>query len=108
MLIQKKRLAFIYKYGTTACLSFARLVYSGALALALGLFAGPDQAIDLKPKAFPLAILGVRVTIPVTISFDAKTEGDRLALRVRAEGNLKDVQDKALDIARALPVPEGN
>jgi hypothetical protein len=37
-----------------------------------------------------------------------QTAGDSLDLQVRAEGNLKDIQDKALDIARALPVPKGN
>jgi hypothetical protein len=66
------------------------------------------SAFDLKPKVFPLTVLGVKVDIPVTISFDANTEGDALALHVRAQANLKGAQDKALDIARAIPVPRGN
>jgi len=42
------------------------------------------SAIDLKPKMFPLTVLGVKVGVPVTISFDANTVGDALALQVRA------------------------
>jgi hypothetical protein len=84
---------------------------SGALAIAVALVtigAPPGGAMELKPKAFPLMILGVRVVIPVTISFEMQTAGDSLNLQIKAEGNLKDIQDKALDIARALPVPRGN
>jgi predicted DNA-binding ribbon-helix-helix protein len=66
------------------------------------------SAIDLKPKVFPLTVLGVKVGVPVTISFDANTVGDALALQVRAQASLKEVQDKALEIARAIPVPRGN
>jgi hypothetical protein len=66
------------------------------------------SAIDLKPKVFPLTVLGVKVGVPVTISFDANTVGDVLAAQVRAQASLKEVQDKALDIARAIPVPRGN
>lgn len=81
----------------------------GTVIVALsGIDAPLSEAMDLKPNPFPLTILGVRVTIPVTISFDMQTAGDSLNLQVRAEGSLKDIQDKALDIARALPVPKGN
>ena len=65
-------------------------------------------AIDLKPKIFPLTIVGVNVDVPVAISFDANTEDDALAVRVRAQASLKNIQDKALDIVRAIPVPRGN
>jgi hypothetical protein len=65
-------------------------------------------AIALKPKAFPLTVLGVTIDVPVTISFDMKTDGDAVAVQLGAEASLKGLQDKALDIARALPVPKGN
>jgi hypothetical protein len=66
------------------------------------------SAIDLKSKVFPLTVLGVKVGVPVTISFDANTLGDALAVQVRAQASLKEAQDKALDIARAISVPRGN
>jgi hypothetical protein len=68
----------------------------------------PGQAVDLKPKSFPLVILGVQVEVPVTISFEAQTVGGELALQVRARGNLKDIQGKALEIARTVPMPHDN
>jgi hypothetical protein len=80
---------------------------SAGAALSL-MVATPSLAVDLKPKTFPLRLLGVEVALPVTISFDARTEADSLDLDVRAQASLKDVQDKALEIARALPVPRGN
>ncbi len=88
-----------------------RLLRSSAVVLGLALSAvssTTSQAIDLKPKAFPLAILGVSVSIPVAISFDATSAGDTLSLQVRAQANLKGAQDKALDIARAIPMPSDN
>jgi hypothetical protein len=66
------------------------------------------NSVDLKPKIFPLKISGLPVEIPVHVSFEAHTEGDALVLQVRAQGELKDIQDKALDIARRLPVPRDN
>jgi len=70
--------------------------------------AASASAVDLKPKVFPLTVLGVEADVPVTISFDANTEGDALALQVRAQASLSGLQDKALDIARAIPVPREN
>jgi hypothetical protein len=65
------------------------------------------NAVTLKPKTFPLKVLGVR-NLPVTIAFDMKTEGDAVALQLSAEASLRTLQDDALRIARALPVPRGN
>jgi hypothetical protein len=91
------------------CARLMRRVWFGTLALVLAAVDAPSGgAMELKPKPFPLMIFGVRVAIPVTISFDMQTAGDSLNLQLRAEGNLKDIQDKALEIARALPVPKGN
>lgn len=84
---------------------FVRISLTAATVFATTL---PARAIDLKPKVFPLTVLGVKVGIPVTISFGAKTVGDALALQVRAQASLKDVEGKALEIARAIPVPRGN
>jgi hypothetical protein len=67
----------------------------------------PAAAIDVQ-KSFPLSILSVAVKIPVELSFQANTEDDTLALQLTAVGNLKEVQDKALELARKLPVPTGN
>jgi hypothetical protein len=66
------------------------------------------SAVDLKPKEFPLTVLGVKTEVPMTISFDSKTEGDAIALQLRAHASLKGIQDQALDIARAIAVPRGN
>jgi hypothetical protein len=64
--------------------------------------------VTLKPKTFPLKVLGVQADLPVAISFDMKSEGDAVALQLNAEANLRNLQDNALQIARALPVPRGN
>jgi hypothetical protein len=66
------------------------------------------NAVTLKPKTFPLKVLGVQVDLPVMIGFDMKTEGDAVALQLSAEASLRNLQDDALQIARALPVPRGN
>ena len=65
-------------------------------------------AVTLKPKNLPLSVLGVQISVPVTVSFDAQTTNDHVILRLTVEGNLQDLQDKALTVARALPVPKGN
>ena len=63
----------------------ARILALTAGTLLSATLATSAPAVDLKPKAFPLTVLGVKVDVPVTISFDANTEGDALALRVRAK-----------------------
>jgi hypothetical protein len=78
------------------------------LAVALGFFSGPVRAVDLEPKSFPLTVLGVGIQIPVTVSFDAHTEGELMLVQLKAQGSLKDLQENALNIARAIPVPKGN
>jgi hypothetical protein len=83
------------------------------LAVVLGVllsmaFAGSVKAVDLRPKSLPLSVLGVRIEIPVTASFDVSSAGDGLVLQVRLQGNLKALQDKALDIARDIPMPRDN
>jgi hypothetical protein len=77
------------------------------LVLLVASSAGSD-AVTLKPKTFPLKVLGLQLDLPVTISFDARSEGETMSLQVSAEGNLKSIQDNALQIARTVPVPEGN
>ena len=79
-----------------------------ALGIALGFCSGPVQAVDLEPKSFPLTVLGVRIQIPVTVSFEAHTESELLLVQLKAQGSLEDLQKKAPDIARAIPVPKGN
>jgi len=87
---------------------FNRILAWSVGALLSATLAAPTAAVDLKPKVFPLTVLGVKVDVPVMISFDAQTEGDALTLQVRARASLKDIQSKALDVARAIPVPRGN
>ncbi len=85
--------------------------FAGKIALAVGivaLSAANVCAVTLKPKIFPVKVLGIQVDVPITIAFDMKTEGDAVALQLGTEGRLKGVQDNALQIARALPVPRGN
>lgn len=86
----------------------ARISASLASAMLAITFSSSVAAVDLKPKLFPLTILGVKVGIPVTVSFDANTAGDALDLQVRAQASLKDAQDNALTIANAIPMPRGN
>jgi hypothetical protein len=89
--------------------SLARAKHCAILGATLCLApANSSQAVDLNPKTFPLTILGVPIGIPVAISFDAQTVGNELVLEVQAQGNLKDLQDKAIDIARAIPMPRDN
>lgn len=64
--------------------------------------------MTLKPKTFPLKVLGVQVELPATIAFDMKSEGDAVALQLSAEASLRSLQDSALRIARAMRVPRGN
>jgi hypothetical protein len=68
----------------------------------------PAGAVDIKRKDVPLVILGVPVTIAVTGSFETRLEKDALLIQLKANGNLKDVQDKALQIAQKLPLPKDN
>jgi len=84
-----------------------RWSYKGGLVLGL-VTASLASAVTLKPKTFPLKVLGVQVNLPTVNGFDMKSEGDAVALQLSAEGRLRDLQDKALLIARALPVPRGN
>jgi hypothetical protein len=58
---------------------------SALLAATLAVSAG---AVELKPKVFPLTVLGVKVDVPVTISFDANTDGDALGLQLRAQASM--------------------
>src|SRR5262249_7209403 len=67
----------------------------------------PAAAMDVQ-KTFPLSILGVAVKIPVALSFQANTEDGTLAVQLSAVSDLKEMQDRALEIARKLPVPTGN
>jgi len=39
------------------------------------------NSADLKPKPFPLTVLGVRVEVPVNVSFDAHSDADVLVLQ---------------------------
>ncbi|MCA6108050.1 hypothetical protein [Bradyrhizobium cenepequi] len=91
--------------------AYRRAGFVGKISLALGLVtvsAASLCAVTLKPKTFPVKMLGIQGDLPVTIAFDMKTEGDAVALQLGAEASLKSLQDNALQIARALPVPRGN
>ncbi|CAM5772706.1 hypothetical protein LMIY3S_03933 [Labrys miyagiensis] len=75
------------------------LLFLGSLAL-------PAQALDIGPQTVPVKILGITVDVPVTATLDMHTDADRMALNLAATGDLKDLQQKALDIARRLPLPD--
>jgi hypothetical protein len=79
-----------------------RLVLGG---LVLGGLSLPAQALDIGPRSVPVKILGITVNIPVTASLDMHTDADRMALDLAATGDLQGLQDKALEIARKLPLP---
>jgi hypothetical protein len=87
---------------------FGRIPILTACWLLFAALMSPAPAVDLKAKTFPLTILGVKVDIPVTTSFSVSTAGNELDLQVQAQGDLGDVQQKALAIARAIPMPQGN
>jgi hypothetical protein len=79
-----------------------------ARALAKGLVASaiisaallPGYALDVGPKSLPLTV-GVPVEIPVSGSLDVHTNATELAVEASATGDLREIQDRALDIARA-------
>lgn len=79
--------------------AIAALLVFGGLSL-------PARALDIGPQTVPVKILGVTVDIPVTASLDMHTDADRMALNLVATGDLKDLQDKALEIAKRLPLPD--
>lgn len=79
--------------------AFAALLIFGGLGQAA-------NALDIGPRSVPVKILGVSVDIPVTASLDMHTEADRMALNLTATGDLQGLQDKALEIARNLPLPD--
>jgi hypothetical protein len=73
-----------------------------------GAFSKSAHALDMGPKVLPLKVLGVSIEIPVRASADVRTEGDALIAQVKAVGDLNSLQDKALEIARAIPMPRDN
>lgn len=79
-----------------------------AIGIVLAACTSAAIALDLGPKSFPLTVLGIRTEVVVTAAVDVRTEGDLLLAQVKPVSNLKDIQAKALDIARAIPVPKGN
>ena len=80
-----------------------------ALAAALQLVAAPGaRALDIGPKSIPLTIAGVPVEIPLSGTFDAKTDSTALELKGSATGDLQAIQDNALAIAKAINLPHDN
>ena len=77
--------------------------------LTLAMLLGGSQAalaLDVGPTSVPVKILDVPIDIMTTASIDIHTNADKLALEVSAVGDLKGLQDKALEIARRLPFPQ--
>jgi hypothetical protein len=79
---------------------------TAAALLVLGGLALPARALDIGPQTVPVKILGVTVDVAVTASLDMRTEADHMAVNLVATGDLKDLQAKALEIARHLPLPD--
>jgi hypothetical protein len=79
-----------------------------ALIFSCGPFIISALGLDLGPKVFPLKVVNISVDIPVSASLDVRTEGDTLITQIGAVGDLKSLQDKALEISRALPLPKDN
>ena len=66
------------------------------------------QALELGPKVLPLKIVGVVIEIPVSASILVQSEQGAPLIRVAAAGDLKALQDHALQIARGLALPHDN
>ncbi|MDQ0392428.1 hypothetical protein [Labrys monachus] len=79
---------------------------AASLLLLTGLAGAPAAALDLGPRIVPVKILGLQLPIPLTVSLDMHTEADRVAVDLKATGNLAALQAHALEIARRLPLPE--
>jgi len=77
------------------------LVAPALIAVALS----PALALDVGPKSLPLTVGGVPVEIPVSGSLDVHTNASEIAVEASATGDLKAIQDRALDIARGLRLP---
>jgi hypothetical protein len=85
---------------------FKRRAASGLLAIALACGAPcAAQALDVGPKSLPLTVAGVAVQIPVVGSIDVHSDADAITLKAIATGDLKSIQDNALEIARGLKLP---
>jgi hypothetical protein len=62
-------------------------------------------ALDVGPKTLPLTVAGVPVQIPVAGSMDVQKDADAVTLEASATGDLRQIQDHALAIARGLNLP---
>jgi hypothetical protein len=87
----------------------ARAIMTGlvAAALMIGVLSSA-LALDVGPKSLPLTIGGVPVEIPVSGSLDVHSNAAELAIEASASGDLRQIQDRALDIARGLRLPRDN
>jgi hypothetical protein len=86
-----------------------RWLYIAALALiSCGVSIKSAPGLDVGPKVFLLKVVGISVEIPVSASLDVRTQSDALIAQISAVGDLKSLQDKALEISRALPLPKDN
>jgi hypothetical protein len=66
------------------------------------------QSLELGPQTFPLKIFGLEVGVPVSADATVRSEANLLIASVSAVGDLKEVQDNALQIARGVPWPDAN
>src|SRR5579871_3895757 len=73
-----------------------------ALAAALS---RPAAALDLGPKDLPLKVAGLVIAIPANAALDLQAAADGVHFKAVAKGDLQPIQDKALEIARRLPLP---
>jgi hypothetical protein len=64
-------------------------------------------ALDVK-KTVPLSVQGLSLSVPVTGSIQINSQGADLNVQANAVGSLAEVQGRAVEIARRLPVPTGN
>jgi hypothetical protein len=86
------------------------LQYAGRSILVVSLFMGclglSAQALEIGPRPVPVKVLGISVEVPVTASLDMHTDADLMAVDLSATGDLRGLQDKALEIARHIPLPD--
>ncbi len=76
------------------------------MAAALVRFAcGPARALEVGPKILPLTVAGVPVRIPVAASLEVHTDEAAVAVAASATGDLREIQDHALAIARGIKLP---
>lgn len=70
--------------------------------------AAPADDVVVGPIDFPVTIVGVKATVPISGTLTMATEGGSIAVALTALADLSDLQAKVTAIAQALDLPKDN